>query len=303
MSRRKAERAGDSGWMDGSAPLPVRAALQRGRDILARKPAADATREALFLLAGVLDVAPGSLALQSDRRLQDRELAEYEARLARRAAGEPLQYIEGRAAFRELWLRVDRSVLIPRPETEQLVESVLDWCRGKVALRGLDIGTGSGAIAISLMREGPFERVVAVDISSEALKVAGINAREAGIGGEIDLRNGSLFEPLDPSERFHVIVSNPPYIAKAEAATLPDEVRDWEPGVALYAGSTGLEVVEVIVAIAPDYLEGGGLLALEVAPGVVEATLALLRRTGRYAGERAVRDLTGSERIIMAERL
>lgn len=302
MSRRKAERADDSDWRDMSAPLPVRAALQRGREFLARKSAADAPREALFLLAGVLDLAPASLALQYDRHLQDGEVAEYEARLARRAAGEPLQYIEGRGAFRELWLRVDHSVLIPRPETEQLVESVLNWCGGKKALRGLDIGTGSGAIAISLVREGPFEQVVAVDISLEALKVAEINAREAGSERKIDLRKGSLFEALDPAERFQVIVSNPPYIAEAEAATLPDEVRNWEPGVALYAGSTGLEVIERIVAGAPDYLERGGLLALEIAPGVAEATVALVERSGGYVGERVERDLTGCERIVLAER-
>ena len=303
MSRRRTERTGDSDSSDATAPPSVRVVLERGSEILAGRSAADASREALFLLAGVLEVTPGSLALQRDRRLKGPELVEYESRLARRLAGEPLQYVEGRAAFRDLWLRVDRSVLIPRPETEILVEYVLDWCRGREGLRGLDVGTGSGAIAISLAREGSFDRMVAVDISCEALKVAAINAREAGLERRLDLRGGSLFEAIDPDERFHVIVSNPPYIAEAEVATLAAEVREWEPSVALYAGPTGLEVIEQIVAIAPDYLERGGLLALEVAPGVADAALASVRRTGSYVRERLERDLTGSDRIVLAERL
>ena len=304
MSDRWPERTDHSASLDTTATqLSVRAALQRGGETLARRSARDAGREALFLLAGVLDVTPGSLALQQNRPLREEELAEYEARLDRRLAGEPLQYIEGRASFRELWLRVDRSVLIPRPETEQLVECVLDWCRGREALKGLDLGTGSGAIALSLAREGPFQQVVAVDISAAALKVAGINVREAGQGAVVDLRLASLFDALDPAERFHVIVSNPPYVAEAEAVTLPDEVREWEPEVALYAGPTGLEVIERIVAGASRYLERGGLLALEVAPGVAEAVLASVRRAGHYGRERVQRDLSGFERIVLAERL
>jgi release factor glutamine methyltransferase len=281
----------------------VRAALSLGGRTLARRSARDAGREALFLLAGVLHETPGSLALQQNRPLMPPELAEYESRLARRLAGEPLQYVEGRAAFRELWLSVDRSVLIPRPETEQLVGCVLDWSRGKGALRALDLGTGSGAIAISLALEGPFQRVVAVDISAAALKVAGINARESGSADRVELRHGSWFEALEPVERFHAIVSNPPYIAEAESGTLPDEVRDWEPELALYAGPTGAEVIEEIVATAPQHLEVGGLLALEVAPGVADAATALIRRSGQYGRERVQRDLSGSERIVLAERL
>ena len=303
MSLRPEPQASSGSSDTTAAPPSVRAALKLGRETLARRFPSDARREALFLLAGVLDVAPGSLALQEDRRLREPELAEYESRLGRRLAGEPLQYIEGRAAFRELWLRVDRSVLIPRPETEQLVECVLDWCRGREALRGLDLGTGSGAIAISLAREGRFHRVVAVDISAAALKVAGINVREAGLEDGVDLRLGSLFDAVDPAERFDVIVSNPPYIAEAEAGTLPDEVREWEPEMALYAGSTGLEVIEQIVTAAPRHLETGGLLALEVAPGVAEAALALVRRSDGCGRERVQRDLSGSERIVLAERL
>ncbi len=285
------------------APISVRTAVRQGGQTLARRSAGEAGREALFLLAGVLDETPGSLALKQDRSLTLSERAEYEARLARRLRGEPLQYIEGRAAFRDLWLVVDRSVLIPRPETEQLVDRVLEWCRGMDALRGLDLGTGSGAIAISLALEGPFREIVAVDISAAALKVAGINAREAGLEDRVELRQGSLFEALGPAEPFDVIVSNPPYIAEAESGALPDEVRGWEPELALFAGATGLEVIEPIVSTAPRHLRAGGLLAVEVAPGVADAAIAAVRRSGLYGRSRVERDLSGSERIVLAERL
>ncbi|NIS33239.1 MAG: peptide chain release factor N(5)-glutamine methyltransferase, partial [Actinobacteria bacterium] len=227
---------------------------------------------------------------------------EFDRRIARRQAGEPLQYIEGRAAFRELMLRVDPSVLIPRPETEGLVGEVLDWARGRGGLRGLDLGTGSGAIAISLALEGPFERIVGVDISDPALKVAWSNVIETGVGDRVELRSGSLFEALDPDERFDVIVSNPPYIADHEADELPIEVRDWEPSVALYAGPTGSEVIDRIVDGAATHLKPGGLLALEVADGEAASVTARLREGEDYVNARSARDLAGRRRVVMAER-
>jgi release factor glutamine methyltransferase len=276
--------------------------LERGRAVLFARSPEGARREALFLLTGLLGIKPAAISLQADRLLDDRELAEYESRLARRAAGEPLQYIEGRAAFRDLWLRVDRSVLIPRPETEQLVQCVLDWCRGRDELKAIDLGTGSGAISISLAVEGPFTDVVGVDISPEALKVARVNAGEAAVEDKLDLRLGSLFGAVRAGERFDVIVSNPPYVAERETDTLPEEVREWEPAVALYAGPTGFEVIEQIVNAAPRHLDAGGLLALEVAPSVADAALDLVRSTRGYGQERIVKDLAGQWRILLAER-
>ncbi len=303
MSRRQPERpdGSESGHTE-AAPLSVRAALERGRDVLAARSREDARREALFLLTGLLGITPGAISVQADRLLDDRELAEYESRLVRRAAGEPLQYIEGHAAFRDLWLRVDRSVLIPRPETEQLVQCVLDWCRERDGLKAADLGTGSGAIAISLAVEGPFTDVVGVDISPEALKVARVNARDAAVEDKVDFRLGSLFDAIRTGERYHVIVSNPPYVAEREADTLPEEVREWEPAVALYAGPTGFEVIEQIVNAAPRHLEPGALLALEVAPAVADAALDLVRSTRGFGEERIVKDLAGQRRILLAER-
>ncbi len=299
--RRSQEPSVHNADNSATSPPTVRAAVEHGRRLLEPRAGADASREALFLLAGVLDVTPGQLALLTDRLLARAEWREYERRLNRRAGGEPLQYVEGRAAFRRLFLRVDRSVMIPRPETEQLVECVLDWCRGRQGLLGLDLGTGSAAIAISLALEGPFESLVAVDISPEALNVARVNATEAGVAGKVDLRQGSLFEPLRPHERFHVIVCNPPYIADDDAGSLPPEVREWEPAVALYAGPTGMEVLGAIVAGAPVHLQVGGLLALELTPRVADATVQRIQAYAVYGEPRVARDLAGHRRFVMAE--
>lgn len=279
----------------------VSEALDAAARILDVRSADDAPREARFLLAGLLGTSPGRLALEGDRSLSSDEWAEYQNRLGRRAAGEPLQYIEGRAAFRQLSLRVDPSVLIPRPETEVLVEHVLAWCRGRRELLGLDLGTGSGAIAISLLREGPFRAVVAVDISGAALNLARVNASETRVAKSLDLRQGSLFGALRPGERFHVIVSNPPYIADGEAGSLPEEVREWEPSVALFAGPTGMEVISAIVGTAPRHLEPGGLLALEVAPTVADAALRCVRESRFYEEPRLANDLAGLPRVLTAE--
>jgi release factor glutamine methyltransferase len=280
--------------------LDVAAALDAGCRTLQAHSGGQARREALFLLSGILQIAPGAAAMQRDRRLTADQRAEYEARLARRARGEPLQYIEGRAAFRQLNLRVDPSVLIPRPETELLVERVLERCKGREGLRALDLGSGSGAIALSLACEGGFDFVVGFDISPAALNLARYNTAEAGIEGGVEWRPGSLYSALHPGERFDVIVSNPPYIANGEAESLPPEVRDWEPAVALFAGPTGLEVIEEIVTGAPRHLVPGGLLALEVAPGVATETLALIRSSGSFGEPELLADLVGLPRIVLA---
>lgn len=276
-------------------------ALRLGRSVLEPLVGPEAQREATFLLSGLLRSSPGQLLMDRERSMKQPLLAEYRRRLARRAGGEPLQYIEGGAAFRHLFLCVDRSVLIPRPESEQLVSLVLDWCEGKTGLRGMDLGTGSGAIAISLLTEGPFDGIVAVDISSKALNLAQQNAAAAGVAGALELRLGPFFEALRPDERFHVLVSNPPYVASGERNSLPAEVRDWEPPEALFAGPTGLEAIERIVRGAPSHLEAGGLLVLEVAPDLAGATVDLIGSVGLYGEPRLELDLAGHERIVMAD--
>jgi release factor glutamine methyltransferase len=260
--------------------------------------------DAEHLLSHALGVPRLQLYLQFDRPLESEELDRFRPLLRRRAEREPLQYILGRAAFRELELAVDPRVLVPRPETEILVDEVLAWAaaRGDAGLTAVDLGTGSGAIALSLVGEGPFARVVATDASEEALAVAAINARAAGLEERVELRHGSLFEPLSEGERFDVVVSNPPYVAEAEAATLEPEVAVWEPSGALFGGPDGLAVLRAIVAGAALFLHGGGLLALEV--GVTQAgqVVAAVEEAGGYDDVRVRRDLAGRQRVVMARR-
>lgn len=280
--------------------MTVAEAIELGTERLHQRAGVDARREAIFLLSGLLGTTPGQVVLSRDARLSARQVTEYHARLGRRALGEPLQYVEGRASFRSLELQVGPAVLIPRPETEELVGQVLTWCAGREGLVGLDIGTGSGAIAISLAVEGPFERVVAVDISGPALEVARVNAESAGVADRVWLRRGSVYEALHPNERFDVVVSNPPYVAEAELDALPEDVRDWEPAVALYAGPTGLEIIVEIVGGARKHLKPGGLLALEIAPGLAMPAERALVGSGAFGDPRVLRDLAGRERMLLA---
>ncbi|MEQ8330561.1 MAG: peptide chain release factor N(5)-glutamine methyltransferase [Longimicrobiales bacterium] len=260
--------------------------------------------DAELLLAHALDVERLQLYLQFDRPLQSAELDRFRPLLKRRAGREPLQYIVGRAGFRELHLRVDPRVLIPRPETEGLVEEVLAWAAatGRTGLSALDLGTGTGAIALSLALEGPFARVVGTDVSEGALAVARENAADVTTDGQVEFRQGSLYAPLGPHERFDVVVSNPPYIAEAEASSLQPEVGEWEPPEALYGGPDGLAIVRGIVAGAGGRLAPGGLLALEIGAGQAGPVVAEVEQTGEYEEVRVRRDLSGRERIVTARK-
>jgi release factor glutamine methyltransferase len=257
------------------------------------------------LLAHALGVARLQLYLQFDRPLEREELDRFRPLLKRRAQREPLQYILGRAAFRELDLHVDPRVLIPRPETEVLVDEVLAWAGalGRTGLTALDLGTGSGAIALSLAHEGPFDRVVATDVSPEALEVAADNARSAALSGKVEFRPGSLFEAVDAAEAFDVVVSNPPYVADGEMPSLQPEVGEWEPRGALAGGPDGLAVLRAIVAGADGHVVAGGLLALEVGAGQAGPVMAAVEAAGGYEEVRVRRDLAGRERVVLARRL
>ncbi|HET8654739.1 MAG TPA: peptide chain release factor N(5)-glutamine methyltransferase [Longimicrobiaceae bacterium] len=270
-------------------------------EYLAGKGIEEPRLNAELLLAGTLGLKRLDLYLQFDRPLREEELAEFKARLLRRARREPLQYIAGTADFRELRLRVDRRVLIPRPETEVLVGEVLRWAGGREDLSLLDVGTGSGAIALSAATEGPFRRVVAVDVSEDALAVARENHCGAAPGAPVEFRLGSLFDAV-AGECFDVVVSNPPYVGESERASLQPEVRDWEPEAALFAGAGGLDLIEPLVAAAPDHLNAGGLLALEIGATQAAAVAEFVRGTGAFAAPTVRRDLAGRDRIVLAER-
>lgn len=258
--------------------------------------------DAEHLLAHVLGLDRLHLYLEFERPLTSDELDAYRPLLKRRAAREPLQYIIGGQPFRDLDLEVDPSVLVPRPETEVLVDHVLEWARasGRDGLGVLDVGTGSGAIALSLALEGPFASVVATDVDDEALEVARRNRATAGLDDRVELRSGALFEPLADEERFDVVVSNPPYVAEEDTASLQIEVRDWEPARALFGGREGLDVLRSIGSGAYRHLRPGGLLALEVGLGQAEAVAAILSDAEAYDDIRTLRDYAGKERFVLA---
>ncbi|HET7226381.1 MAG TPA: peptide chain release factor N(5)-glutamine methyltransferase, partial [Candidatus Eisenbacteria bacterium] len=270
---------------------------------LAGSPAPQADAEELA--SRLLGVTRAELLRSGARALAPGERAALERWVARRAAGEPVQYITGRAAFRSLDLAVSPAVLVPRPETEGLVERVLEAFADEparfAAPRVLDLGTGSGAIALAIASEVPGARVVATDASAAALAVARANAEALGLS-RVELRLGSWFEAVGADERFEAIVSNPPYIATGEWDALPDDVRRHEPHAALFAGDTGLEALREIVDEAPDHLVAGGLLALELAEARAREVAAWLE--GARDWERATLhdDLAGLPRVVIARR-
>lgn len=257
--------------------------------------------DAELILAHVLEVRRLDLYLQHDRPLLPEELEAFKALLKRRAAREPVQHILGTAAFRELDLSVDGRALIPRPETEILVEEVLGWCREipEAKLTAVDIGTGTGAIALSLLKEGSFEKVVATDVSSRALDLARENAGREGLENRVEFRLGPAYAPLGPGEKFHVIVSNPPYIPQGDREGLAPEVREWDPPEALFAGPQGLDVLLPLVEGAGSILHGKGLLALEVGAGQAGQVARAMEGTGSFREIRIRPDLAGRERIVL----
>jgi release factor glutamine methyltransferase len=278
--------------------------VQKAAGVLAERGVEHARLDAELLLAAVLGVRRLDLYLQFERPLTEGELDAFRTAVRRRMRREPLQYIVGSAAFRTVELAVDRRVLIPRPETELLVGLVLGWSKshrcGPAELAVLDIGTGSGAIALSLAAEGGFGRVVATDVSDEALAVARGNAAKNGLAGRVEFRAGESWSALQPGERFDAIVSNPPYVAEVERSALAPEVAEWEPAGALFAGIDGLDVVRVLVGGAATRLRPGGLLALEVGTTQTEVVAGWIRAAGAFGEPRVGMDLTGRPRMVSA---
>ncbi|MDP2496976.1 MAG: peptide chain release factor N(5)-glutamine methyltransferase [Candidatus Palauibacterales bacterium] len=267
-------------------------------------------REAERLVCHALGLDRHELALGDDApRLGAEEAGRLARALRRRLDGEPLQHIEGTVQFRELTLLCDRRALIPRPETEQLVERVAQWIRGEVGEggprdveRALDIGTGSGAIALSLLYEGLAREALGLDVSREALQLAGQNRdRVGGIDDErLELRLASspLWNSVSSSERFDLVVSNPPYVSDGEMEDLPEEVRDYEPETALAGGPDGMDVIREILGRGARYLRPGGALFLEIGEDQGEAVRRLASGTGEWSRVEVGRDLAGRDRFV-----
>jgi len=310
------------------APLAVEAApqsrtvgeaLRLAEEALERSFVPDPRREAAELYAALVRRTTSAAWTDRDACVPAELLGELCAAARRRAAGWPQAYAAGWACFRGHWLRVDRRVLIPRPETEGLVELVLAWARGRVPPGGVlpagaaaagaapaggpglvaaDVGTGSGAIAVALALEGPFERVWAVDSSAGALEVAEGNVARLGVAPRVSLVRGDLLEPL-AGRRLDVVAGNPPYVATAELAAVDAAVRDHEPLLALDGGLDGLGPTRLLVAAAGGVLAPGGLLALEVDSRRAGETAALVGTAG-FCGVELRNDLFQRPRYVTA---
>lgn len=251
-------------------------------------------QDAEYLLLHRLQISRAALRAHPLRELTAEELAGYEADVARRLRHEPIQYITGEQEFYGLRLRVTPTVLIPRPETEHLVEAVAARLAG--AVRILDVGTGSGAIALALAKELPEAIVTAVDLSPAALAVARSNASALGFAKRVRFLESDLLEAID-GEKFDAVVSNPPYVPEGDRAGLAAQIREFEPGMALFGGNSGLDVYRRLIPQAYESLEVGGLLAMEIGFGQREAVAGLL---DGWREIEFVDDLQGIARVVMA---
>ncbi|HEY2860470.1 MAG TPA: peptide chain release factor N(5)-glutamine methyltransferase [Terracidiphilus sp.] len=220
--------------------------------------------------------------------------------LERRQRGEPIQYIIGETEFYGLPFRVTPAVLIPRPETEHLVEKTIDLCRDIGSPRIVDVGTGSGAIAVALAHRLPQAQMAATDISAEALAVAKGNAETNLVAERIRFVQGDLLAPIT-GEQFDVVASNPPYVSSEDRDTLSVEVRDYEPETALFAGRDGIEIYRRLIPQAADALAAGGHVVMEIGFGQQESIRQLLVDCG-YIGVEFVPDLQGIPRVAVARR-
>lgn len=256
-------------------------------------PSATAQRDAELLLLHVAGITRADLLTHPERELTERQSDHYQAAITRRAHHEPVQHIVGKQEFYGRDFIVNRLVLIPRPETEHLVEAALAICPQPKCV--LDIGTGSGILAITLALELPGTTVTATDISTAALAVAQKNAQQLDAGERIQFVVSDLFAALD-DEQFDCIVSNPPYVATSEV--LEPQVREYEPATALYAGEDGLAIYCRLIPEAVEHLAPGGHLLLEIGHGQRDSLQRLLAQSG-FEDIRFVNDLQGIPRVAM----
>lgn len=254
--------------------------------------------DAQYILAHGLKMKRMDLYLNFDKPLSERELEVLRPLVARRAKREPLQHIVGSTSFRGHEIRCDRRALIPRPETESIIDLLKESLQGKESPKIIDIGTGSGAIAIAAAKEIPGASVIATDISRDALDLAKENAKlnEA----EVEFRDGDLLEALKDGERFDAIVSNPPYIPDAEKEKLQPEVRDFDPALALFGGPDGLALIRKILQQSKDRLNPNGILLMEIGSEAYEDKI-LADEAKNYpwlSWEGALPDFYGAVRFV-----
>lgn len=261
----------------------------------------DAPRlDAEVLLSHVLKKERIHLYVHFDEPLETVELAEYRELVKRRVQHVPVAYLTGHREFMGLDFEVTPDVLIPRPETELLVQTAIEGLRAvEGQKRFADIGTGSGAICLSVLHYVPEALGETVDISAEALKIAEKNAERLGVSDRIEFRHGDLLEPLK-GMRFHAVLSNPPYIPNGDIGGLAQEVRDAEPRLALEGGPEGLDFYRRLTKEAPDYLENDGFLAMEIGINQAQPVCRMLEAEGWMSKIEVYKDLAGIERVAVA---
>lgn len=267
---------------------------------LAGKGFDNARLEVELLLGNVLGKTRIELYMQFDRPVADDELERFRELYRRRLSHEPLQYITGSTGFREIEVATDPRVFIPRPETEILVQTAVDFLVARPEPLVADLGTGTGIIAISVVAEVPGARAVAVDVSEEALILAERNAREAGVEDLITLVHGDMLEGIAGRGPFDAVLSNPPYIPSGDIDALEPEVRDYEPHRALDGGADGLGFLYALAESAHEYLKPGGLLAMECEGDQADMVAEKLKNQKHFINVEVLKDLAGKKRIVKA---
>jgi release factor glutamine methyltransferase len=278
--------------------LSVLEIIQKTTDFFATKGVESPRLNAEILIGHALGLKRMQLYLQFERMLTEAELDKVRPLVRRRGQREPLAYVVGGTDFHGLRLKTDRRALVPRPETEGLVELVVQTCVPPPA-RILDLGTGSGCIALTLVQAFPEAQVMAVDASEEALALARENAAATGLADRLQLVRSDWYAALPPGDKFDVIVANPPYLTATETAETQPEVHTFEPAMALTAAEEGLASLRAIVAGASTHLAPGGLLALETGIAHHVRLLELLKAAGLREST-SHRDLAGRDRYVLA---
>lgn len=272
--------------------------LRKAEDFLGRKGLSKPKAEVEHLFAGVLGLKRLDLYLQFERLLTDAEVARLRDATVRRAAREPLQHILGTVQFRDLTLKSDKRALIPRPETEELVDLALGLFPAERPVRVLDLGTGSGAIALAIASERPAWNVDALDASDDALGLARENAALTGLSGRVNFAKSDWFGAV--TDRYDLIVSNPPYLSEAEVASAEPEVRLFDPAAALAAPEEGLADLRRILESAPRFLNPDGWVVLETGVDHQVALAEITARVGLVEGQ-GKPDLSGRPRFWLAQ--
>lgn len=288
-------------------PITVREALQEGAELLSRAGVESARLDAELLLGKAFGRTREEIYLNYETEL-GREVEElFNALLRRRARREPIAYITGEREFWSLGFLVTPEVLVPRPETELLVEVTLELVKkseGNHPVKILDLGTGSGIVAVSLAKEIDDVELWATDLSARALKVAQTNAMRHGVEEKIRFLPGDAFEPVrGQTDFFNVIVSNPPYVRRGELGSLPPEIREWEPRLALDGGADGLVFYRRIAEESHFYLAGGGFVAVEIGADMGAEVCRLFAGAGRYSTPSVYQDYARMDRVVVAQRL